>query len=147
MPHSRPRNRKGTDRFKRDPEDRLVEGFTMARLRGRHRGVLRSLALSLTPTLEISGSLSLVHVGYIPIEPGWVKIATGCADEHGFLVYVDGALAAVFARLDDETHGSHQGYWYLEAGFGRCSAPTSGLMFATSAEAEEWVLKQLPHSK
>jgi hypothetical protein len=53
----------------------------------------------------------------------------------------------VFARLDDETHGSHQGSWYLEAGFGRCSAPTSGLMFATPAEAEEWVLKQLPHSK
>ena len=76
-----------------------------------------------------------------------VKIATGCADEHGFLVYVDDALAAVFARLDDETHGSHQGYWYLEAGFGRCSAPTSGLMFATSDEAEEWVLKQLSSSR
>ena len=58
--------------------------------------------------------------------------------EPGLLIFVGGALVAVFSRLDQSIEHESKGQWYLEAGFGRCETAAPPL-FASQDEAEEWV--------
>ncbi|HEV2564326.1 MAG TPA: hypothetical protein VGU19_04500 [Microvirga sp.] len=56
-------------------------------------------------------------------------------DTDGRLVLADNQLAAVVVRLDGTHHDSeHKGWWYLEAGFGKCNIGDAPL-FRTPEEA------------
>jgi hypothetical protein len=70
-----------------------------------------------------------------------VHVATGSADNEGFLVFVDDVLAAVFVRLEDQAHGPLRGQWFLETGFGRYQVK-SPPVFEKIDEAQKWVLKR-----
>ena len=60
-------------------------------------------------------------------------------DTDGRLILADNQLAAVFVRLDGQTHHpEHKGLWYLEAGFGKCNIRNAPL-FRTPEEAAAWV--------
>ncbi len=51
-----------------------------------------------------------------------VRVLIDGHDTDGKLVLADSQLAAVFVRLDGTRHDpEHQGWWHLEAGFGKCS--------------------------
>ena len=53
----------------------------------------------------------------ITLQP--VDVLTGSNDREGRLLLVDGRLAAVLIRLDDQAHiGLLRGAWYIEHGFG-----------------------------
>lgn len=69
-----------------------------------------------------------------------IRVRTGSKDEEGRLVLVDGELAAVLVRLDDEMHGADRGKWFLEVSFGpqRRADP-----FATLEDAEAWLKEQI----
>lgn len=89
------------------------------------------------PTDE-GGAAKSVDLSFRP-----VPVATGCADEAGFLVLADGRLAAVLVRLSDTLHGPElAGSWFLEAGFGPCR-PDRQQPFATLDAAEAWLMAQL----
>jgi hypothetical protein len=61
-------------------------------------------------------------------------------DEEGRLVLVDGKLAAVVARLHDESHpAEHRGRWHLEASFGPCAPSNRETLFASLADVRRWV--------
>ena len=48
-----------------------------------------------------------------------IEVLTASEDREGCLVLVDGKLAAVLVRLNDQAHEPLlRGAWYLEAGFG-----------------------------
>jgi hypothetical protein len=60
-------------------------------------------------------------------------------DTDGRLVLADNQLAAVFVRLDGQSHDpEHKRPWYLEAGFGKCNTRDAPL-FKTPDEAGAWV--------
>jgi hypothetical protein len=60
-------------------------------------------------------------------------------DSEGKLILADNQLAAVFVRLDGNSHDSeHKGLWHLEAGFGKCNLRDAPL-FKTTEEAGAWV--------
>jgi hypothetical protein len=60
-------------------------------------------------------------------------------DTQGQLVLADGELTAVLARLDGDAHDPKmKGWWHLEAGFGRCDAAKSLVVFKTFEEAGSW---------
>jgi hypothetical protein len=60
-------------------------------------------------------------------------------DSDGKLVLVDNQLAAVFVRLDGQSHDpEHKGLWHLEAGFGKCNIRDAPL-FKTPEQAGTWV--------
>jgi hypothetical protein len=60
-------------------------------------------------------------------------------DTDGKLVLANNQLAAVFVRLDSQSHEpEHQGRWHLEAGFGKCDIRDEPL-FKTPDEAGTWV--------
>jgi hypothetical protein len=64
-------------------------------------------------------------------------------DSEGRLILADDQLAAVFVRLDGQTHNpEHKGLWHLEAGFGKCNVRDAPL-FKTPDEAGAWVQKTL----
>ncbi|WP_160884954.1 hypothetical protein [Microvirga makkahensis] len=64
-------------------------------------------------------------------------------DSEGTLVLADSQLAAVFVRLDGTHHASeNKGWWYLEAGFGKCNSQHAPL-FKTPEEAGAWVEQTL----
>ncbi|MBM1169869.1 hypothetical protein [Microvirga arabica] len=64
-------------------------------------------------------------------------------DSEGNLILSDDQLAAVIVRLDGEYHDpEHSGWWYLEAGFGKCSVSNAPL-FRTPNEAGTWVEETL----
>jgi hypothetical protein len=65
-------------------------------------------------------------------------------DTQGQLVLADGELTAVLARLDGDAHDPKQkGWWHLEAGFGRCNAANSLVVFERLEEAGPWVQARL----
>ena len=48
-----------------------------------------------------------------------IEVLTASEDREGHLVLVNGKLAAVLVRLDDQAHDPLlRGAWYIEAGFG-----------------------------
>ena len=48
-----------------------------------------------------------------------IEVLTASEDREGYLVLVNGKLAAVLVRLSDEAHKPLlRGAWYIEAGFG-----------------------------
>ena len=48
-----------------------------------------------------------------------IEVLTASEDREGCLVLVDGKLAAVLVRLNDQAHEPLlRGAWYFEAGFG-----------------------------
>ncbi len=60
-------------------------------------------------------------------------------DTDGRLVLADNQLAAVFVRLDGQSHDpEHKGWWCLEAGLGKCNTRDAPL-FKTPDEAGAWV--------
>jgi hypothetical protein len=60
-------------------------------------------------------------------------------DTDGRLVLADNQLAAVFVRLDGQSHDpEHKGLWHLEAGFGKCNVRDAPL-FKMPEEAGAWV--------
>jgi len=60
-------------------------------------------------------------------------------DSEGYLVLADNQLAAVIVRLEGQHHDpEHQGFWNLEAGFGKCGVRDAPL-FRTPDEAGAWV--------
>ena len=64
-------------------------------------------------------------------------------DSEGRLILADNQLAAVFVRLDGTHHDpQHKGWWYLEAGFGKCNVQHAPL-FKTPDEAGTWVEQTL----
>jgi hypothetical protein len=60
--------------------------------------------------------------------------------EQGLLVFVDGALVAVFSHLAETCDGDLKGCWFLEAGFGRCEYVPAPVL-KSKEEAEGWVLE------
>ncbi|HEV7251960.1 MAG TPA: hypothetical protein VGN97_02515 [Mesorhizobium sp.] len=74
----------------------------------------------------------------IELQP--IRVRTGSKDTEGRLAFLDGELAAVLVRLDDEMHGSDLGKWFVEALFGpqRRANP-----FETLADAEAWLKEQI----
>ena len=66
-------------------------------------------------------------------------------DSEGRLILADDQLAAVFVRLDGQTHNpEHKGLRHLEAGFGKCNVRDTPL-FKTPDEAGAWVKN--PHEQ
>jgi hypothetical protein len=64
-------------------------------------------------------------------------------DTDGNLVLADNQLAAVFVRLDGQSHDpEHKGLWHLEAGFGKCNIRDVPL-FNTPEDAGAWVEQTL----
>jgi hypothetical protein len=60
-------------------------------------------------------------------------------DTDGRLVLADNQLAAVFVRLDGQSHDpEHKGLWYLAAGLGKCNTRDASL-FKTPDGAGAWV--------
>jgi hypothetical protein len=48
-----------------------------------------------------------------------IEVLTASQDHEGLLMLVDGKLAALLVRLNDEAHDPLlRGAWYIEAGFG-----------------------------
>jgi hypothetical protein len=71
------------------------------------------------------------NVAFQPID-----VATASPDSEGRLVLLNGALAAVLVRLEDDTHGADvQGLWFVEAAFGALSGLSGNATFATLEEA------------
>lgn len=70
-----------------------------------------------------------------------IPVRTGCQDQNGRLVLLDGELIAVLVRLDDAIHGQDQGKWFLEAGFSLVSLRTHP--FDDLDEAKAWLEAQL----
>jgi hypothetical protein len=67
-----------------------------------------------------------------------VTLARAIPDRHACLVFLDGALAALLTRLDDEAHEELRGSWFLEVGFGPFE--TAGpRMFESLDDAVAWV--------
>ncbi|WP_343033985.1 hypothetical protein [Aurantimonas aggregata] len=67
-------------------------------------------------------------------------IACGAEQLDGQIVFVDGVLVAVLTQLSGEHYGSHDGHWFLEAGFGRCDPTGTKLPpFASLNEAVAWI--------
>lgn len=65
-----------------------------------------------------------------------IRVRTGSEDREGRLVLIDGELAAVLVRLDDDMHEQDRGKWFLEAEFSRLSRPTP---FVSLDEAQHWL--------
>jgi hypothetical protein len=80
--------------------------------------------------------LSAVNITVTPI-----RVNTGSGDIEGQLVTLDDRLVAVLVRLDDPGHDSQTGAWFLEAGFGRFSAP-EGPVFPDLDAAKAWILER-----
>lgn len=63
-------------------------------------------------------------------------------DRQGQLAFVNGRLAAVFVRLDDEIHQpSDRGRWHLECSIGSCSWHPHPAPFQTLADAALWLMQ------
>ncbi|MBM1170615.1 hypothetical protein JQC81_06555 [Microvirga arabica] len=72
-----------------------------------------------------------------------IRVLIDGHDTDGRLVLADNQLAAVFVRLDGTHHDpEHIGWWYLEAGFGKCNSQKAPL-FRTPEEAGAWVEQTL----
>jgi hypothetical protein len=78
-----------------------------------------------------------------------VRIETGTEDEDGYLVFIEGRLAAILVRLSDQ-HEELTGCWYYEHGFGPYDGPTHPV-FETLEAAQDWIdqhrrprIRQLP---
>ncbi len=69
-----------------------------------------------------------------------VTLARSIEDRHAALGWIDGALAAVLVRLDDEAHEDARGLWFLEVGFGPCDS-SQPRTFRSLAEAEQWMIE------
>jgi hypothetical protein len=69
----------------------------------------------------LHGSKGDHEVTYFTIQPA--SIGTDCEHARGILVSVENRIIAVFTQLSAEYHGDARGFWFLEAGFGRCAAP------------------------
>lgn len=68
-----------------------------------------------------------------------IRVLIDGHDSEGNLVLADNQLTAVFVRLDGTHHDpEHKGWWYLEAGFGKCGIRDAPL-FKTPEEAGAWV--------
>lgn len=79
------------------------------------------------------------HVTFQPI-----GVLINGHDSDGRLILADDQLAAVVVRLDVEMHSAaDRGPWYLEAGFGKCAASSSGLLWATPEAVGQWVVDRL----
>jgi hypothetical protein len=66
------------------------------------------------------------------------RVATGCDDEDGLLVYVEDRLSAVLVRLDDVCHGDDlRGRWFVEAAFGPFGDHV-GAHFGSTEEVRRW---------
>jgi len=52
-----------------------------------------------------------------------VRIATGSADEDGWLLFADGSLVAVLVHLSEPSHGALRGTWFIEWGVGHWYSP------------------------
>ena len=66
------------------------------------------------------------------------KVLMLCEDATGYLIDVNGYLAAIVVRLDAEFHGEDRGSWNLEAGFGACDV-RSVEPFLELVDAVTWV--------
>lgn len=78
----------------------------------------------------------------MPLTTKPVSVETASADREGVLVFSDDRLAAVLVRLFDESHEDRRGWWFLEAGFGRCSVQ-SPPVFSDLEKAQSWIEHQL----
>jgi hypothetical protein len=72
-----------------------------------------------------------------------IAIAASSADTDGRLLLVDGRLAAVLVRLQDEVHDDRlQGKWFVESAFGDLAESSGDATFATLEEAADWIRKR-----
>ena len=67
-----------------------------------------------------------------------MTVCRSIADKHAALALVDGYLAAVLVRLDDEAHREFRGKWFVEIGFGPFDVRPPPL-FETLTAVEEWI--------
>ncbi len=70
-----------------------------------------------------------------------VSVNTGTDDEDGMLVFIEGRLVAVLVQLSG-LHDDREGSWFLEAGFGRCSAVPVPV-FSDLNQAQSWIESRL----
>ena len=76
----------------------------------------------------------LLDISFMPM-----RVLIDSHDTDGYLVLADNQLAAVFVRLDGQSHDpEHKGLWHLEAGFGKCNIRDAPL-FKTPDKAGAWV--------
>jgi hypothetical protein len=76
-----------------------------------------------------------------------ISIETSTADTDGRLVLVDGRLAALLIRLQDEMHPEDlRGAWFVEAAFGALSEEAGTASFTTLEEAADWIKRRLSGS-
>lgn len=74
-----------------------------------------------------------------------IAVETNSRDAEGMLVLANGSLVAVLVHLTDEAHAAaERRHWFLEAGFGRCSAAPPPL-FADLDVARDWLEERLAH--
>jgi hypothetical protein len=77
----------------------------------------------------------------VTLERHAVRVAVDASrSEQGLLVFVDGALVAVFSHLNETCEGDLKGCWFLEAGFGRCEYVAAPVL-NSQEEAEGWVVE------
>ncbi|HEY8380869.1 MAG TPA: hypothetical protein VIL09_01840 [Microvirga sp.] len=63
--------------------------------------------------------------------------------EQGLLIFADDALMAVVTYLHNSVdEEGPRGRWFLETGYGACSAEED-VLFDTPDEAQQWVLERL----
>ena len=70
-----------------------------------------------------------------------IRALTGSDDQHGVLAKLDGAVVAIFVRLDADFHGATCGQWHHEFGFGRCDGQPG--RFPSLAGAAAWLVGRL----
>jgi hypothetical protein len=76
-----------------------------------------------------------------------VQVLNDGGMRQGYLVLCGGSLAAVLIAVTEEDTGTDPG-WYVEAGFGPCSAlrVVNPPVFAQLEEVAPWVLQQMVQS-
>jgi hypothetical protein len=71
-----------------------------------------------------------------------IEVLTASEDREGCLVLVDGKLAAVLVRLNDQAHEPLlRGVWFIEAGFGFLDRLHN--LFASLEEAAAYIKRAL----
>ncbi len=75
-----------------------------------------------------------------------VRINTLSADSNALILLADGAMVGVLVEMSDECHGPDRGRWTIESAFA-IDARRVPSMFASAAEAADWISAHLPCDK
>lgn len=74
-------------------------------------------------------------MGHYDLKP--VRLRTGCSDQDGRLIFLNGELTAVIVQLSDEAHQQDIGQWSMEADFSLIASKSP--LFASPQDAIDWL--------